>query len=364
MGIRKPYLYEVGEIVNDTLRIVEQIRMKKGKYTQKGYIVQSTVYLNSTPYEVRESHLKEGVGCAYASGQRICEGNSLWDKEHIRPYIIDIEQSKIIGAQSGKKINFKCSNDNCGNIKKMVVQNLVNQGFACQNCSTGLPYPERMFTAYLTIKNIPFETQVKFDNTQRKIDYRIRLNNTIVLVETHGAQHYYKEDSGFYKVKSIQESDGIKRKYAEDNNINYIELDCSNSDFNFIKHSINENEYLPNIEKSDEESIIKLIEMSSKYDVNEIIKLYTKDKLSTIKIAKIYNVNYSTIGDILKRNNIKLREPGAPKRAVKCVELNKVFDSSIIAMRETGAQKSNIIACCNGRKKSAGGYHWEYAFEE
>ena len=360
----KEYLYQVGEVVNETLRIVEQIRVKRGKYNEKGYIVESLIHPNAPTYNIREGNLKKGTGCAYTSGQRTYEGNSLWDKEHIRPYIIDIEQSKIIGAQSGKKINFKCSNDNCGNIKKMVVQNLVNQGFACQNCSTGLPYPERMFTAYLTIKNIPFETQVKFDNTQRKIDYRITLNDTIVLVETHGAQHYYKEDSSFYKVKSIQESDDIKRRYAENNNINYIELDCRKSDFNFIKKSINENKYLPNIEKSDEENIIKLIEVSSKYDVDKIVELYTKDKLSTIKIAKIYNVNYSTIRDILKRNNIKLRDPGSPKRAVKCVELDKVFDSSIIAMRETGAHKSNIVACCNGRKKSAGGYHWEYAFEE
>ena len=40
----KPYLYRVGEVVNDTLKIVELTRMKNGNATQKGYIVQSLIY--------------------------------------------------------------------------------------------------------------------------------------------------------------------------------------------------------------------------------------------------------------------------------------------------------------------------------
>lgn len=84
MGAKKPYLHEVGEVVNETLRIVEQIRVPNGKkYTQKGYVVQSLVYLTTKPYKMTEYSLKNGQGCSYVSGQKICPENSLWSKKKL-----------------------------------------------------------------------------------------------------------------------------------------------------------------------------------------------------------------------------------------------------------------------------------------
>lgn len=47
-------------------------------------------------------------------------------------------------------------------------------------------------------------------------------------------------------------------------------------------------------------------------------------------------------------------------KAVRCVELNKVFESSQAAMRELGVDGSDIRKCCKGQKNTAGHYHWEY----
>lgn len=46
--------------------------------------------------------------------------------------------------------------------------------------------------------------------------------------------------------------------------------------------------------------------------------------------------------------------------AVYCLELNLSFDSATEAERQTGIPNSHIIAVCKGKRKTAGGYHWQY----
>lgn len=51
-------------------------------------------------------------------------------------------------------------------------------------------------------------------------------------------------------------------------------------------------------------------------------------------------------------------------RAVLCVETGVVFDTIKEAGEFVGGSSKNIIACCRGRLKTSGGYHWRYADEE
>lgn len=46
---------------------------------------------------------------------------------------------------------------------------------------------------------------------------------------------------------------------------------------------------------------------------------------------------------------------------VKCIETNTIYNSITEASKQTGANKSKIVAVCKGKRKTAGGYHWEYA---
>ena len=50
---------------------------------------------------------------------------------------------------------------------------------------------------------------------------------------------------------------------------------------------------------------------------------------------------------------------GYNRRSVKCVETGIVYLS--IADARVAANSSNIVSCCNGSRRTAGGYHWEYA---
>lgn len=288
----------------------------------------------------------------------------LYDIESVRGHIIDINEAKTLTHQSHERIMFQCSTEGCDNTKMMIVNNLVKQGFSCPNCSTGISYSESFFTAYLEVKGIPYETQVIYEDlSDRRYDFRIQLNGTTFLCETHGKQHYYTEDEGYYKVETIQESDEIKRQYAKDNNINLIELDCRKSEFEFIQNSIAENNILPNIEDKEIPNILELMESNSKYPVKKIIRMYESGKTS-YQIGEELGHDSLTIRNILSRNNIKLRNNGKPKRMVRQIEIGRLFSSGLEAERQTGIANGSISKVCNGKHKTAGGYHWEYIDNE
>ena len=49
------------------------------------------------------------------------------------------------------------------------------------------------------------------------------------------------------------------------------------------------------------------------------------------------------------------------KVSVVCVETGVTYSCVSEASRATKCSTSNIVACCKGRRKTTGGYHWEYA---
>ena len=50
-------------------------------------------------------------------------------------------------------------------------------------------------------------------------------------------------------------------------------------------------------------------------------------------------------------------------KKVICVETEEVFESVAEAARHTGVIATNISAVCKNRRRSAGGFHWEYIEE-
>lgn len=47
-------------------------------------------------------------------------------------------------------------------------------------------------------------------------------------------------------------------------------------------------------------------------------------------------------------------------KAVRCVELNKIFSTARQAEKEMGVHHTKISACCHGKAHTTGGYHWEF----
>jgi hypothetical protein len=49
------------------------------------------------------------------------------------------------------------------------------------------------------------------------------------------------------------------------------------------------------------------------------------------------------------------------KREVKCIETQQIFNSlSAAAEWANLSSTGGISQCCNGKRKTAGGYHWEF----
>lgn len=49
------------------------------------------------------------------------------------------------------------------------------------------------------------------------------------------------------------------------------------------------------------------------------------------------------------------------RRRVRCVETGVVYDSILAAAHINNIPDSNIVNCCKGVRKTAKGFHWEYA---
>lgn len=61
------------------------------------------------------------------------------------------------------------------------------------------------------------------------------------------------------------------------------------------------------------------------------------------------------------RDRIKEIKTEMSGRPVTCLTTGQCFRSLAEAVEKTGVNRSGIIACCKGRRKTAGGYCWRYA---
>ena len=105
-------------------------------------------------------------------------------------------------------------------------------------------------------------------------------------------------------------------------------------------------------------------------DEEDAILLYGKKEYN--KMRKSGDLYYVTMQSLKPKN-----EPKAKRKTVKslfspekiktsnkrvmCVQTGEVFDSIKEASVKYVINIANICACCKGRIKSAGGYHWRYA---
>lgn len=363
---RKPHVYNTGQEVNG---LIIKSKTRYGKNNHRAYEVQSITYPNAPTYIAYEHHLVNGAGDAYLTGRRVCEETSLYAKEYVREYLVDVEESKTIGAYTAKKIKAKCPY--CDKIKVVLARDLTNLTFSCKICSKGTSYPELLFTSYLEVKNIPYETQVTYPNLKGRIfDFRVTIQGVVYLVETHGLQHYEDINRGVWRdaYSNTLESDNAKRQYCIDNNISLIELDCRKSEFELIKNEINSNTVLPSIDANEVKKILKLLETNKSYDTKLIKKLYSEGETTT-SIGDKLGISYQTVNRILRRNGIKIK--GTSKRKVRCVNTGVVYESVSQAARESNISSISIGKVCNKKRgyNSVGKLdgeklYWEYVDKE
>ena len=72
------------------------------------------------------------------------------------------------------------------------------------------------------------------------------------------------------------------------------------------------------------------------------------------------NLEWSNALDNLNHSRVIDKASIAKERKIKCVTTGKVYNSLKDAARELGVYHSNLVACCNGRRKTCGGMVWQY----
>ena len=75
--------------------------------------------------------------------------------------------------------------------------------------------------------------------------------------------------------------------------------------------------------------------------------------------GKVTTVNKEVTTDSKEVTTVN-KEVTTVNKEVVCIDTGEVFSSIRQASRATGIDFSNISKCCNGKLKSAGGYHWQY----
>lgn len=83
-------------------------------------------------------------------------------------------------------------------------------------------------------------------------------------------------------------------------------------------------------------------------------------KLSQETKNKIAESNRNKLVSEETKRKISEANKGKTAKPVKCIETEMIFNSVSEAGDFIGKCISGIIACCAGRQKTCGGYHWEY----
>ena len=382
LKINRDYVYKEGEII-DNIKIIELIRVKNGKSTCKGYRLKC---LNDNyEWEATEYSLLKGKKCPVCCKppRVIIKGinDIATTHPHLVKYFVNIEDSYNHSYCSTDKVLLKCPN--CGKTIYKRIE-LLRYGYICPQCSDGISMPNKFMCTLLdmlsykyNIKNIKTEYS-PFWITNKRYDFYFEYNNEKYIIEMNGEQHY--KESGFKKkggrtLEEEQKNDKYKKELALQNGIkpnNYIVIDCRESEFDFIRNNtIKQFKLLFNLDGVD---WINIFNKCQKSKVKEVCDYWHEHKeingenISTLDIAKIFKISDTTIRLYLKKGNklnwcnykpIKYKTRGTSKK-VRCIELNKIFNSCVEASKYTNINANSISQNALGKLKSAGKLHWEY----
>lgn len=311
---KRKYKFEVGEVINKSLMIVEQIvlpkkdiKAKTGYSNQKGY----KYHCLECGYEAEnfEYMLIRGKNCPCCINKVIIpEINSIIAKEETRwmvEYFVNKEEAKLYSPKSSKYIDAKCPY--CEERKRVNIQTLYEcKSIGCL-CSSGSSFGERIVRCFLDELNIEYITEYTpkwFGFGLRRYDFYLPKSNTII--EVHGRQHYEEgKNSKWITFEKQKENDMFKFDMSVINGVdNYIIIDARKSDVSHIKNSILSSK-LSDIIDAELNSVEwkDIILKTGNNLIREVCEYYNKTNKSPMEISKIFNIGKSTAINYLKFGN-------------------------------------------------------------
>lgn len=262
---------------------------------------------NNVWYDNPDNILHKKHGCPVCAGKKIgpppIYKNSIWASDHKKYFsqFLTEEQMKSITHGSRKKIDVICPY--CNNSKQITPLNLLYQGLDCI-CGDGQSYPNKFIFSLIEQCGIEFKLEYspKWANKKR---YDIFIPSLNCIIENQGKQHYAEGFStcGGKTLNEEKNNDLKKKELALQNGIKYyIQLDCRESNKEWIKRSVIDSQLLK-ILKIDETQIDwnKCDEYATNSLVKEICDVYNKNPMAITRLAKKFNVGVSTVSRYLKK---------------------------------------------------------------
>lgn len=217
--------------------------ISKNSSKEMWFFCQKNFYHGSSPKSCSDfiRGTKRDGGCKYCRNNDTHKLDSIGHKfPDLAKMIVGDVDIFSLAPQSNENYHLKCPD--CGHISKHKVQicNLVNQGYSCKVCGDGVSIPEKFMYNILLNLGIDFYSRKTFEwSNNKEYDFYIPMLN--VIIETHGAQHYYNGTSfNSTNLKKQQDNDNYKYNLATKfiPKENYYVIDCRSSDFNFLKNNI------------------------------------------------------------------------------------------------------------------------------
>lgn len=125
----------------------------------------------------------------------------------------------------------------------------------------------------------------------------------------------------------------------------------------FLNPIVNNNNYLVvTLHKDGERKIFLIHRLVAEAYIPNPNSLDTVDHIDNNKMHNyVNNLQWLTRAENTRKESY-LRE-----KKIKCIETGEVFPSILAAAKATSQKTSSHIGeCCNGKRRSAGGYHWHF----
>ena len=289
---------EIIKTKNGEVLILDCYRKKKNTYTEWFYKYECPICKNVD--EISHGNLTTGYGCNVCGNVKVKKDyNSLG---HLRPdlikYFKNKEDSYLYSLFSSKKVELVCPN--CNSVTEMQINNLANRRFYCKACDDGISYPNKLMFNILNSIGVEFVPEKSFDwSCGRRYDFYI--SNLNIVIEMMGNQHYRYTGRG-RSLEEEQKNDRMKEELAEENNLIYISINCSDTRLENIKQNIMDSKLKDfiNLETIDWVNISILSESSI---LLEVCKSWDNIR-DTKKLAQDFKINRSTVHRYLHRGNL------------------------------------------------------------
>lgn len=324
-------------------------------------------------FETTPSDIYSGnTHCPYCMRRKVFVGETdAWtERPDVAKLLLNPEDGYKYFATGSQYLDFVCPN--CKSIIKHNISIVSRYGLYCSHCGDGMSFGEKFVNELLKQLKIEFvfNKATQWSDNKR---YDFIIKSMSLIIEVHGAQHYrtafsFKHSSR--KSKSLEEeqaNDVYKKSLAMNNGIkHYVELDCRNSDYEFVKQSVLESELskLYDLSNIDWE---KCFEATGVSNVKRCADLWNGGMKNTKEISEEICMDRTSVIEYLKKAKmlglcdfiLNYKKNKSRYKPVECIETGKIYENEI-SVKQDGYLGNHVSRCCRGECKTAYGLHWRF----